>query len=106
MRAAMAAFNRRDGEAFRAVFVEDAEIVPVRAAVDGTVYRGPDAGAQYCAAVEEILGNLRWETEELREGDDWLLCEELIEAAPGLVTILRQRVCGRRDGVGGVELAR
>jgi hypothetical protein len=50
--------------------------------------------------------NLRWETEELREGDDWLLCEDLIEAAPGLVTILRQRVCGRRDGVGGVELAR
>jgi hypothetical protein len=52
MRAAMAAFNRRDGEAFGAVFAEDAEIVPVRAAVDGTVYRGPDPGAQYCAAVD------------------------------------------------------
>jgi hypothetical protein len=46
MRAAMAAFNRRDGEALGAVLAEDAEIVPVRAAVDGTVYRGPDAGAQ------------------------------------------------------------
>ena len=56
MRAAMAAFNCRHGEAFGAVIVEDAEIVPVRAAVDGTVYRGPDAGAQYCAAVDEILG--------------------------------------------------
>jgi hypothetical protein len=42
MRAAMAAFNRRDGEALGAVLAEDAEIVPVRAAVDGTVYRGPD----------------------------------------------------------------
>jgi ketosteroid isomerase-like protein len=73
MRAAMAAFNRRDGEAFGAVFAEDAEIVPVRAAVDGTVYRGPDAGAQYCAAVEEIWENLRWEIEELREGGDWVL---------------------------------
>jgi len=34
----------------------------VRAAVDGTVYRGPDAGAQNCAAVEEIWENLRWES--------------------------------------------
>lgn len=73
MRAAMAAFNRRDGEAFGAVFAEDAEIVPVRAAVDGTVYRGPDAGAQYCAAVEDSWENLRWEIEELREGGDWVL---------------------------------
>lgn len=62
LRAAVAAFNRRDGEAFGAVFAEDAEIVPVRAAVDGTVYRGPDAGAQNCAAVEEIWENLRWES--------------------------------------------
>jgi hypothetical protein len=45
------------------VLAEDAEIVPVRAAVDGTVYRGPDAGAQYCAAVEESWENLRWEIE-------------------------------------------
>ena len=58
---AVAAFNRRDGEAFGAVFVEDAEIVPVRAAVDGTVYRGPDAAAQYCAAV---AGS--WETSDGR----------------------------------------
>jgi hypothetical protein len=56
--------------------------------------------------VGESWENLRWEIEELREGDDGLLCEELIEAAPGLVTIVSQRVCGRRDGVDGVELAR
>jgi len=73
MRAAMAAFNRRDGEALGAVLAEDAEIVPVRAAVDGTVYRGPDAGAQYCAAVEESWENLRWEIEEIHEGRDWVL---------------------------------
>ena len=56
MRAAMAAFNRRDGEAFGAVFAEVFEFVPVPAAVERTVYRGPDAGAQYCAAVDEIWG--------------------------------------------------
>jgi ketosteroid isomerase-like protein len=73
MRAAMAAFNRRDGEAFGAVFAEDVEIVPVPAAVEGTVYRGPDGGAQYRAAVDEIWGNLRREIEELRDGGDWVL---------------------------------
>jgi hypothetical protein len=35
LRAAMDAFNRRDGEAFGAFLGEDAEIVPVRAVVDG-----------------------------------------------------------------------
>lgn len=52
MRAAMEAFNRRDGEGLGAFLAKDAEIVPVRAALEGTVYRGPNAGAQYCAAVE------------------------------------------------------
>jgi hypothetical protein len=52
MRAAMEAFNQRDGKAFGAFLAEDAEIVPVRAVVDGTVYRGPYAAEQYCAAVE------------------------------------------------------
>jgi hypothetical protein len=37
VRAAMEAFNRRDGEAFGALLSEDAEIVPVRARLEGTV---------------------------------------------------------------------
>jgi ketosteroid isomerase-like protein len=65
--------NRRDGEEFGAALAEDAEIVPVRAAVDGTVYRGRGAGAQYCAAVDESWETLRWEIEEIREGGDWVL---------------------------------
>ena len=73
MRAAMEAFNRRDGEEFGAFFAADAEIVPVRAALEGTVYRGPDAGARYCAAVDESWENLRWEVEEIRDGGDWVL---------------------------------
>jgi ketosteroid isomerase-like protein len=52
MRAAVDAFNRRDGNAFGELLAEDAEIVPVRAALEGTVYRGRDAGTEYCAAVE------------------------------------------------------
>ena len=73
MRAAMEAFNRRDGEAFGAHLSRDAEIVPVRAALEGTVYRGPDAAAQYCAAVDESWENLRWEIEEIRDGGSWVL---------------------------------
>src|SRR5450759_2998657 len=73
MRAAIDAFNRRDGEGFGAFLANDAEIVPVRAALEGTVYRGPDAAAQYCAAVEESWENLRWEVEEIRDGGSWVL---------------------------------
>src|SRR3989442_16004691 len=67
------AFNRRDGEAFGALLAGDAEIVPVRVALEGTVYRGPDAGSKYCAAVEESWENLRWEVEGIRDGGTWIL---------------------------------
>ncbi len=73
MRAIIEAFNRRDGEAFGAFLANDAEIVPVRAALEGTVYRGPDAAAPYCAAVEECWENLTWEVEEIRDGGSWVL---------------------------------
>ncbi|MDX6617206.1 MAG: SnoaL-like domain [Solirubrobacterales bacterium] len=73
MRAALEAFNQRDGEAFGALLADDAEIVPVRAAVEGTTYRGPDAAAQYCAAVDESWEDLSWEVEEIRDGDGWII---------------------------------
>lgn len=73
MRAAMEAFNRREGEGFGALLARDAEIVPVRAALEGTIYRGPDAAAQYCAAVDKSWENLRWEVEEIRNGGGLVL---------------------------------
>jgi ketosteroid isomerase-like protein len=73
MKQALEAFNRRDGEAFGAFLSRDAEIVPVRAALEGTVFRGPDAATQYCAAVDESWENLKWEVEEIRDGGDWVL---------------------------------
>jgi ketosteroid isomerase-like protein len=73
MRSAIEAFNRRDGPRFGALLADDAEIVPVRAALEGTVYRGPDAAEQYCAAVEESWENLAWEVEEVRDGGDWVV---------------------------------
>ena len=67
------AFNQRDGETFGAFLADDAEIVPVRAALEGTVYRGPDAAAQYCSAVEQTWENLTWEVEEIRDVGSWVL---------------------------------
>jgi ketosteroid isomerase-like protein len=73
MRTAMEAFNHRDGTGFDAVLATDAEIVPVRSALEGTVYRGRDAGSQYCTAVEQTWDDLRWEVEEMRVGAGWVI---------------------------------
>ena len=67
------AFNPRDGEAFGALLADDAEIVPVRAVLEGTVHRGPDAASEYCAAVDESWESLRWEVEDMRDGSGWVL---------------------------------
>jgi ketosteroid isomerase-like protein len=67
MRTALAAFNDRDGAGFDALLDEHAEIVPVRAALEGITFRGPDAASQYCAAVEASWEQLRWEVEDIRD---------------------------------------
>jgi len=67
LQTAVEAFNNRDGEQFDRLLAPDAEIVPVRAALEGTTFRGPDAGSQYVAAVDESWDSLRWEVDELRE---------------------------------------
>jgi ketosteroid isomerase-like protein len=67
MRTALAAFNDRDGAGFDALLDQHAEIVPVRAALEGTTFRGPNAASQYCAAIEVSWEQLRWEVEEIRD---------------------------------------
>jgi ketosteroid isomerase-like protein len=103
MRAAIEAFNRRDGESFGAFLANDAEIVPVRAALEGTVYQGPDAAAQYCAAVEESWENLRWQVEEIRDDGNWVLALGRIQGrgrGSGAVIDARGAWLARfRDGV-------
>ena len=74
IRAVIEAFNRRDVEALKTLFVTDAEIVPVRAALEGTVYRGPDAVEHWIAAVDESWEELRVELEGgVRDGGDRVL---------------------------------
>jgi ketosteroid isomerase-like protein len=73
MRAVIEAFNRRDVDALKALLVTDAEIVPIRAAMEGTVYRGPDAVEQWFAAIDESWEELRVEIEEARDAGDRVL---------------------------------
>ena len=73
MRTVIEAFNRRDAKEFGAFLAEDAEIVPIRAAVEKTRYRGRDAARLYCAAVDESWEGLHWEVEEVRDGEGWIL---------------------------------
>src|SRR6476469_3221739 len=79
MRVAMEAFNRRDRDAFSARFAPDAEIVPVRAALEGTIYRGPRAGAEYCDAVDAAWAGLRWVVEDFQLVEDRVLAVGRIE---------------------------
>ena len=46
------------------------EIVPLRAAMEGTSYRGPDAAAQFVGASLEAWDDLGYELEDLRESGD------------------------------------
>jgi ketosteroid isomerase-like protein len=70
VRAALAAFNRRDVKALRALLTEDAEIVPIRAALEDTAYRGPNAVTRWYAALEESWEDLSVKVEEMRNGGD------------------------------------
>jgi ketosteroid isomerase-like protein len=73
MRRALHAFNKRDGDTFGVLLAENAEIIPVRAALEGVTFRGGAAGAQYLAAADETWDDLQWEVDEIRDGDDWVL---------------------------------
>ena len=70
MRAAIEAFDRRDGEAFGACLAGDAEIVPVRVALEGTVYRGHKGVLQNLAETFEDWEWVRMDPQDLRDLGD------------------------------------
>ena len=49
-------FNARDAEALQAHSTEDVEIVPLRAAIEDTVYRGAGSGCRLCGRQRRELG--------------------------------------------------
>ena len=73
LRAAIDAFNRRDGECFDGFLADGARIFPARASLEGTVYTGPGAASRYVAEVDSIWEGLTFESEEIVDGGDWVV---------------------------------
>jgi ketosteroid isomerase-like protein len=85
----MEAANRGDVAALSALMSPDVEIVPMRAALESdTAYRGPDAAAQWLAALEQSWERLTAEIEDVRVTEDCVLA------------LGRIRGRGRQSGVG------
>ena len=61
-------FNARDTDALQAHLTDDVEIVPLRAAIEDTVYRGPGAAAAFAADSDESWEEIRFDAEALRDG--------------------------------------
>ena len=71
-------FNRGDREAFQRLIAPDAEIIPLRAALEGTVYRGPSSAADFWADTDESWETLAFDPDEIRDlGDRVLLTGRL-----------------------------
>jgi ketosteroid isomerase-like protein len=73
VRQAVDAFNRRDLDAFRALLAPDTEIVPLRAEMEDTVFRGPNAAEEFFTAADQTWEMMRVEVEEIRDCGDRLL---------------------------------
>ena len=67
------ALRRRDLDALGELLAPDCEIVPIRADVEDTVFRGLDAVPQWFAITDEAWESWTSETESIREGPDWVL---------------------------------
>jgi ketosteroid isomerase-like protein len=72
-RRATEAIRRRDLDALRELLAPDCEIVPIRADVEDSVFRGLDAVPQWFAIGDEAWESWTSETESVREGPDWVL---------------------------------
>jgi len=71
-------FNSGDREAFQELFAPDAEIIPLRAALEGTVYRGPSSAADFWADADESWETMGFDPDEIRDlGDRVLLTGRL-----------------------------
>jgi ketosteroid isomerase-like protein len=60
-------FNALDAEAAQAHSTDDVEIVPLRAAMEGTTYRGSHAFAAFLSDTEEAWAGIRFDPEDFRE---------------------------------------
>jgi uncharacterized protein len=69
IRAGLAALNRRDVDGMLATLRPDAELVPLRAVLEGTVYRGHEGLRRWLADMAEDWDDLRIDTDDVRALD-------------------------------------
>lgn len=75
-------FNAGDTEAAQAHSTDDVEIVPLRAVMEDTAYRGPDAFAAFKLDNDESWAELRFEAEEFRDaGEQVVVIGEVVARA-------------------------
>jgi ketosteroid isomerase-like protein len=67
-RRATDALRRRDLDALGELLAPDCEMVPIRADVEDTIFRGLDALPQWFAITDEAWESWTSETESIREG--------------------------------------
>ena len=67
-------------EWFAEAFAAESEIVPLRADLEGVVYRGADAPAQFLAAARDSWERLRFEAREVRRVGDAVLAVARLHA--------------------------
>jgi ketosteroid isomerase-like protein len=67
------AFNRRDRETMKELVTEDVEVVPLRAVLERTSYRGPNAVDEFWTAVDESWSEISIEVTEIRQGEKAVL---------------------------------
>lgn len=73
VRRAQEAIGRRDIEAPGVLMAPECEIRPLRAAVESTVFRGPNGAAKWIASWDESWEDLSAEAVTFRDGSDWVL---------------------------------
>ena len=95
-------FNARDGDAVQAHSTDDVEIVPLRAEIEDTLYRGPGAAAAFAADTDESWAEIRFDAEVLRDGGERVVAiGELSARARGTGAEVSARIAMLFEFIGG-----
>ena len=73
VQAMLDAFSARDVDTLSSLLTADVEIFPIRAALEGTVYSGPEAAGRWIAAVDQSWANMTVHSEQIRQAGDRVL---------------------------------
>ncbi|HEX6116842.1 MAG TPA: nuclear transport factor 2 family protein [Solirubrobacterales bacterium] len=93
VRTMLVAFNEHDAELAKSLIAPDGEIHGLRAAVEGTVYRGAEGAARFWKDLDEVWGRVGAEDPEVIErGDEALVITTLVLQGRGSGVVTRRRL--------------